>query len=54
MADLITVLRVTTMLVFMIVFVGILVWLLLPAGRRSAAAQARSILEDDSGRRDRA
>lgn len=54
MADLITALRVATMLVFMIVFVGILVWLLLPAGRRSAAAQARSILDDDGSGRDRA
>ena len=46
--DVVTALRIATMLIFIAVFVGILVWLLLPRGRRESRAQG--ILRDDDAR----
>ncbi|MDB5317527.1 MAG: hypothetical protein JWO26_3259 [Rhodospirillales bacterium] len=46
--DLITILRIGTMLIFITVFAGIALWLLTPAGRRSARDQGRMILDDEA------
>lgn len=46
-ATLVTVLRVGTMILFIAVFAGIAFWLLQPAGRSAADAQARMVLRDD-------
>ncbi|HZH45814.1 MAG TPA: cbb3-type cytochrome c oxidase subunit 3 [Roseococcus sp.] len=51
---LLTVLRVSTMLVFIAVFVGIAVWLLRPSSRRTTEEQARLVLRDDDGPESRA
>lgn len=48
--DFVTVLRVGTMLVFIAVFIGIVVWLLSPRGRRQTRAQGLHILRDDDAR----
>ena len=45
--DFVTLLRVATMLVFIAIFVGIVVWLLTPHGRRQTNIQAMDILRDD-------
>lgn len=46
----VTALRIVTMLVFIAVFVGIVVWLLTPAGRRKTSIQGLDILRDDDPR----
>ena len=46
----VTVLRTVTMLVFIAVFVGIVVWLLTPRGRRQTRAQGLDILREDDPR----
>lgn len=48
--DFVTVLRVTTMLIFIAVFIGIVVWLISPRGRRQTRAQGLGILRDDDAR----
>lgn len=45
--DIVTLLRVATMLVFITAFAGIALWLLTPAGRRRAEAEASHILQED-------
>lgn len=46
-ADFVTILRIVTMLVFITVFVGIVIWLFTPAGRRRTRVQGSDILRDD-------
>lgn len=48
--DFVTTLRVVTMLAFIAVFVGIVVWLFTPRGRRQTRAQGLDILRDDDPR----
>lgn len=47
MPDIVTLLRVATMLVFLAAFAAIVFWLLTPAGRQRSEAEARIILDDD-------
>ena len=48
--DFVTALRVTTMLIFIAVFVGIVIWLISPGGRRQTRAQGLDILREDDAR----
>lgn len=48
--DFVTVLRATTMLIFIAIFAGIVIWLLSARGREQARAQGLDILRDDTTR----